>query len=123
MDRIHNTRRKTAQRAAEVTANLAPKILGQVEPEAVPQPAIRGRGRGRATVTGRGRGRVIANAKLVDAAPQPELQVLPNLIVVLAVVQQKLEAQDAILKRLHEAMQQAQAQPLLAPHASVLPVP
>ena len=48
MDRIHNTRRKTAQRAAEVTANFAPEILGQVEPEAVPQPAIRGRGRGRA---------------------------------------------------------------------------
>ena len=38
-------------------------------------------------------------------------------------MQQKLEAQDAILERLHEAMQQAQAQPLPAPQALVPPVP
>ena len=46
MDRTHNTRRRTAQRAAEVATNPAPEPMGQMRQETTPRPLKRGRGRG-----------------------------------------------------------------------------
>ena len=79
MDRIHNTRRRTAPGAVEATANLVPKLLGQIRQEAAPQPVRRGRERGRVTGASRGRGRGMASAGLVYAVPLPEPQIQPNL--------------------------------------------
>ena len=87
MDGVHNTRIRNALETVEVIVNLIPETLRQVQPEAVPQPTRRGRGRGRVTRSGRGRGQNMANVEPMVATPQPEPQVLPNLIAVLTAVQ------------------------------------
>ena len=118
MDRTHNTRRRTAQRAAEVETNPAPEPMGQMRQGTTPRPLKRGRGRGRAAGAGQERGQGMAGVEPINEIPQVEPQIQPNLTAVLAAVQQRLEAQDAILERLPNAIHQAPVPP-----APIVPVP
>ena len=118
IDRTHNTRRRTAQRAAEVATNPAPEPMGQMRQGTAPRPLKRGRGRGRAAGAGQERGQGMAGVEPINEIPPVEPQIQPNLTTVLATVQQRLEAQDAILERLHNAMQQAPVPP-----TPIVPIP
>ena len=75
MDRVHQTRRRTAQETIAGVPELVPEQMEQVRQEDTPLPRARrggrgrGRGRGRAVGAGRGRGRGRTDTRADNANP------------------------------------------------------